>query len=169
MKLPTTIDFETQAISPRPHYPPVPVGVAIWEPGRKPEYLAWGHPTENNCTLAQAKTKLKALWGRELLFHNAKFDLDVAETHLGLPLPPWERVHDTLYLLFLHNPHALSLSLKPASESLLGMPPEEQDAVKAWLLAQGIIKSLKQKDASPLFACVCQMEEQRLPILFAVT
>ena len=149
---PVVVDFETEAIAPRPAYPPKPVGVAIAAPGKAPRYYAWGHPTGNNCTAAQGKAALAAVWKRPLLFHNAKFDVDVAVTHLGLPMPSWDLIHDTLYLLFLDDPHALSLSLKPASERLLGMPPEEQDAVKEWLLANGIIKSMKQKDAGAYIA-----------------
>ena len=149
---PVVVDFETEAIAPRPAYPPKPVGVAIAAPGKAPRYYAWGHPTGNNCTAAQGKAALAAVWKRPLLFHNAKFDVDVAVTHLGLPMPSWDLIHDTLYLLFLDDPHALSLSLKTASERLLGMPPEEQDAVKEWLLANGIIKSMKQKDAGAYIA-----------------
>jgi DNA polymerase I-like protein with 3'-5' exonuclease and polymerase domains len=73
--------------------------------------------------------------GIPLLFHNAKFDLDVAETHLGLPVPPWHLFHDTLFLLFLADPHARTLSLKPAAEKWLGLPPSERDAVRDWVLA----------------------------------
>jgi len=138
-----TIDFETDAIAPRPKYPPEPAGVSIMWPGeRKPKYLAWNHPTENNCTKSEGrKALLKCYEQKEfgLLFHNAKFDMDVGETKLDLPRLGWERYHDTLFLLFLHDPHSRSLSLKPAAEKLLGMPPEEQDAVRAWLVDNGIV------------------------------
>jgi DNA polymerase-1 len=134
-----TIDFETKGIARRPNYPPRPVGVSIILPGsRSGTYYAWGHPNgKNNCTLSQAKARLKDLWNGKvpLLFQNAKFDLDVAEVHMGLKLPPWQRVHDTLYLLFLLYPHSKTLSLKPMSEEILGMKPEEQDKVKNWVLA----------------------------------
>ena len=42
-----TFDFETGAIQSRPAYPPHPVGVA-YDDGSRCEYLAWGHPSENN-------------------------------------------------------------------------------------------------------------------------
>ena len=48
------VDFETQPIvvgGP----PPVPVGVAIWQPGREPTYLAFAHATGNNATLEDAR------------------------------------------------------------------------------------------------------------------
>jgi DNA polymerase-1 len=140
----TVVDFETDAIEGRPNYPPKPVGVAILEPGRKPVYLAWGHPEGNNTTLAKAKRVLTDLWKtKELLFHNAKFDLDVAQAHLGLALPPWERFHDTMFSLFLSDPHAPNLSLKPSAKRLLGMEPEEQDAVADWVIAHGLTKGRK--------------------------
>lgn len=129
---PITIDFETEAIQRRPDYPPKPVGFSIMAPGdRRSRYYAWGHPAGNNCTMQAARAVLLDAWksNHELLFHNAKFDVDVAQTHLGMPALMWERCHDTLYLLFLYDPHATSLSLKPAAERLLGMPPEERDAV----------------------------------------
>jgi len=140
---PVVLDFEAEAIQARPHYPPKPVGLAIKEPGKKPRYLAWGHPTKNNASKEQAKDVLTDLYRgrRPLLFHNAKFDLDVAETHFGLKLPSWDRVHDTLFTLFLKDPHAASLSLKPSAERLLGMPPEERDAVKDWLVKARVIAS----------------------------
>lgn len=150
--IPVTVDFETEAIEDRPKYPPVPVGVSIKWPGQAARYYAWGHPSGNNSTLEKAKRALLDVWesGREVLFHNAKFDLDVAEVHLGLPMLPWHRVHDTLYLLFLKDPHALDLKLKPSAERILGMPPEEQDAVKDWLVAHGVIT--KAQDAGPYIA-----------------
>lgn len=138
MALPVVIDFETEAIGPRPEmYPPKPVGVAIWEPGKKPVYLAWGHPDGNNSTKEKAASRLRGYWrgDRELLFHNAKFDLEVAEKWFELALPPWERTHDTLYQVFLKNPHARSLSLKPSAEHYLDMPPDEQKDLELWIRA----------------------------------
>ena len=144
--VPVTVDFETLHIEARPKYPPVPVGVALSVPGRSPRYLSWGHPTKNNCTREEAARALGEVWAskRPLLFHHAKFDLDVAETHFGLPLPSWDRVHDTLFLLFLKDPHAASLSLKPSAARLLGMKPEEQDEVADWLRKHKVITA-KQK------------------------
>lgn len=133
-----TIDFETAAIAPRPAYPPKPVGVAIQEPGKQGQYLAWGHPSGNNCTCERATRLLQGLWRNAhnvpLLFHNAKFDLDVAATHLDLPVPAWGNYHDTLFLLFLHDPHAPSLSLKPSAERLLKVKPSEQADLATWIL-----------------------------------
>jgi DNA polymerase-1 len=138
VKLPPVdiIDFETDPIQERPEYPPKPVGVSIQEMGKKPEYWAWGHYTgENNCTKEQAKRRLKAVWsnGRRKVFHHGKFDVDVAVTHMGMPMLPWELIDDTMFLLFLEDPHSDSFQLKPSAERLLGMPPEERDLVVEWL------------------------------------
>lgn len=146
MKVPPVIgmDFETKGIEDRPLYPPVPVGVSIQMPGeKKPHYYAWGHkPGGNNCSLKDAIRAVKDVWSSKLpvLGHNMKFDIDVAETHMGCKPLPWERIHDTLFLLFFDNPHAMSLSLKPSAERILGMKPEEQDVVREWLIAHGVVK-----------------------------
>jgi len=147
MKAPITIDFETEAIKPRPEYPPKPVGVAIWEPGKQPRYMAWGHPTGNNCSWEEAKSALLTIWNgdRELLFQNAPFDLEVAERWFDLPYPPWHRVHDTMLLAFMVDPHAKTLSLKPTADKWLDMPPEEQDRLKDWILSH--VPEAKQRKA----------------------
>jgi DNA polymerase I len=133
---PVTIDFETFGILPRPDYPPRPVGVAIKLPGRKARYYAWDHQNgKNNCTREQACSALSKVWDRPLLFHNAKFDLDVAEVHLGLPLPHWSHIHDTVFLTFLDDPHQRRIDLKSTAQRLLNWPPDERDAVADWLIA----------------------------------
>ena len=137
-----TADFETLAIS-GPGQPPKPVGVAIMKDGRRPRYYAWGHPTGNNCTMEEAGRVLKDIWGGPLLFHNAAFDLSVAEKWFGLPVPTG--IHDTMFQLYLIDPHADTISLKPAAEKHLGMPPEEQDAVRDWLIDHGVVRK-GQKD-----------------------
>ncbi len=71
----------------------------------------------------------------EVLFHNAPFDLSVGRRWFGVEFPRWDRVHDTMYLVFLKNPHALSLSLKPSADTYLDRPPEEQDELREWILA----------------------------------
>ena len=138
---PVTVDFETEAICPRPEYPPKPVGVSIKWPGQKARYFAFGHPTGNNSTLAQAKAELAKAWAHEggVLFHNSKFDVDVAETHMGMPRLSWDRMHDTMFLVFLQNPHADSHGLKQSAERILGMEPTERDAVREWLIGEGIV------------------------------
>jgi DNA polymerase-1 len=124
MKLPVAVDFETHPIVGNPvMFPPKPVGVAIWEGDKEPTY------TDNYSYLAE-------IWhsGAPMVFHNAPFDVRVAEEHLGLPFPEWDRIHDTTYLVFLKNPHALSLGLKSSAETYLDLPPEEQDDLKEWIL-----------------------------------
>lgn len=136
MKLPITLDFETEAIGTRPEqYPPKPVGLAIWEPGKQPRYLSWGHPTENNGTWEEGMKQVLKYWdsGRPLLFHNAPFDIEVAMKWFGVSYPHWERVHDTQVMAFLHDPHAKKLELKDLADVLLDMPPEEQDELRDWV------------------------------------
>lgn len=138
---PITIDFETMPIQSRPKYPPEPTSVSILLPTwKKPKFFAWGHRTGgNNCSKDDAKRALSEAYraasiNTPLLCHNAKFDLDVSEDFFGLKVPDWRLFHDTMFLLFLDDPHQRELGLKPSSERLLGMPPDEQDAVKAWVL-----------------------------------
>jgi len=128
----TTCDFETEAILKRPHYPPKPVGVAIRWPHGKSEYLAWGHPDGNNVSKEEAHRALHMAWKGPVLFHNAAFDIEVAAAHFGMPWPL--DYHDTLFQLFLQNPHAASLSLKPSAQRILGEAPSEQDALRDWIV-----------------------------------
>lgn len=133
----TTIDFETHPIRQRPEYPPKPVGFSIRRPGdKKSSYHAFGHLSGNNTSKKDAERVLKAAFasGEPLLFHNGKFDLDVAQTHMGIGAVDPLRVHDTMFLLFLSDPHAPDLQLKPSAERILGMPSEERDVVKEWVL-----------------------------------
>jgi DNA polymerase I-like protein with 3'-5' exonuclease and polymerase domains len=133
-----TCDFETLPIRPRPRFPPEPVGVALQPFGGQAMYYRWGHPTGNNVEKATAVGILRSLWSDpdvSLVFHNASFDLAVARDRLSLWIPQWHRLHDTMFLLFLVDPHAAKLGLKPASEEILGWPPEEQDEVFDWIYA----------------------------------
>lgn len=139
MKMPavTVVDFETFPIDDRPEYPPKPVSMAIKEPGKKTKKFLWGHPDGNNCSLADAKRVIKTVWkpGAKILCHNGKFDADVAETHMGVKKIDDLDLHDTMFLAFLHDPHARELGLKELADTLLDMPPEERDAVADWAKA----------------------------------
>ena len=134
-----TVDFETEAIVGNPTIdPPEPVGVAIKHEDHPGQYFPMNEDTAHI---------LRALWDdpdAELLFHNAPFDLCVAEKHLGLKMPPWERVHDTMFLLYLRDPYSHSLSLKPSAERYLNVPPDEQDRLKEWILTH--VREAKEKD-----------------------
>jgi DNA polymerase I-like protein with 3'-5' exonuclease and polymerase domains len=142
---PVTVDFETFGIEGRPKYPPMPVGVSIKYPGKKSRYYAWGHPTGNNCCWSDGAAELKKAWAHKdgVLFQNGKFDVDVAEVHFGLPIPAWDKIHDTMFLLFLDDPHQMELGLKPSATRLLGLPADEQDAVGEWLIANQPVKGVK--------------------------
>jgi DNA polymerase-1 len=123
---PTTLDFETEAIVGNPLLaPPRPVGLAVrWLDGIT-DYL-----TDPDQMAAAFRVAIDA---GSVLFHNAPFDLSVARTWLNIPWPSWEKVHDTMYLLYLADPYAKTFSLKPSAERYLNIPPTEQDAVRDWV------------------------------------
>ena len=138
--LPNCIDFETEAIEPRPKYPPKPVGVSIWyNDFDAPQYYSWGHPSGNNCNYETARDALATCWDEPCLFHNGRFDTEVARVHMGLPTHrnPLD-VHDTLFLNYLYDANAETLSLKPSSERILGMPPDEKGNLDSYLIARGL-------------------------------
>ncbi len=133
MKPLVAVDFETEAIKRRPDYPPKPVGVALYGDGIKAEYLAWGHPSGNNCSAGQAVTRLRDIYRTsQVVFHSSEFDVEVGHEAFGLALP--QDYHDTLFLGFLHDPRSETLSLKPMADELLDMPPTEQQALKRWVV-----------------------------------
>lgn len=140
-------DFETEEIQGYPQYPPKPVGLSIYVKGEKPYYYAWGHPTGNNCTEDVAIKALSDLWfnsNYELIAWNSPFDRLVAHVHWKLPLYSLAKQHDGLVLAFLLDPHARELGLKPTAERELNLPPVERDAVKDWLVANGVCKDSKR-------------------------
>ena len=134
-----TVDFETEAIQGNPIYnPPRPVGVSIKREGEESHYLAWGHPTENNCSFEDGKAKLLTALHEDkegYLAHNAPFEASILQRHFGYVQKDPLKVHDTQYLLFLTDPYATSFSLKPSAERILGLPPDEQNEVMRWVLA----------------------------------
>lgn len=134
----TTIDFETEAIAGNPLiHPPKPVGVSIKYGDRPGEYLSWGHPGENNSTLHAATERLDmiASSNEDLLFHNAGFDMSVMREHMGIEIADPLRVRDTMYSIFLADPYAANMALKPSAERILNWPPEEQDTLREWIVA----------------------------------
>lgn len=152
MKTPVTIDFETKPIGSRPNYPPEPVGVSIKWPGEKSYYYGFGHPTQNNCTVEQAKEALWKAWqsGLPLLFHNSKFDVCVAVEQWGFPMPDWRQIHDTMFLAYLADPHARSLGLKELAADELGWPPDEKNAMWQWMLTNKRMLLERYPDNGPL-------------------
>jgi len=136
------LDFESDAIETRPKYPPNPAGLAVFEDGCLPYYMAWRHPTMNNFKYEDAYYRLSCILENEdnqLIFHNAPFDCSIIEEQMGLAVP-WGRVHDTMLQAFLLDPFG-ELSLKPLAETHLGEPPTERDAVRDWLVAHGICRA----------------------------
>ena len=133
-----TLDWETEAISSRPDYPPRPVGLAVEFPDqRRREYVSFGHPGSPDSVEDAARLVRDSFAGKygRVLFHNATFDIDVAQTWFNVGWPK-NGFDDTLYLAFLSNPHAKSLSLKPMAEDLLGMKPDERDLLYEWMVSE---------------------------------
>jgi DNA polymerase I-like protein with 3'-5' exonuclease and polymerase domains len=142
---PVTIDFETWGIEDRPAYPPLPCGVSIKWPGSPARYYAFGHREGNNCSWGEATAALARAYAHPdgVCCQNGKFDVDVAEVHLGLPVPRWQDLHDTMFLIFLDDPHQQELGLKPTVQRLFGEPPAERDAVIDWLVEHQPVPGVK--------------------------
>lgn len=131
------LDFETEAIEDGCPLLPEPVGCAILG-GGYPEghYFSWGHPEGNNCTKEEFGAYLKTIWDKPIGTQNGcTFDIPIAGHHFGLPERDPLLTEDTLFLSYLHDPHARSLSLKDIAEDWLGMPPEEQQDLYDWIMA----------------------------------
>ena len=143
------IDFETEGIEARPHYPPKPCSLGIKWPGEsKYRLMSWAHPSGNTCTEKEARGELKRAYDSKfpILAQNFLFDGDIAEIHWELKLPTWDKYHDTMFLLALWDPHASSLGLKESAERLLGIPPEEQDLMNQWIITN--IPAARQKPST---------------------
>ena len=124
-----TLDFETEAIVGNPIVnPPLPVGLAIYWPSGLKEYI-----TEWELMKVNWEAAINSVNG--LLFHNAPFDLSVGGHYFGTEWPNWTRVHDTMFLLFLADPYADTLSLKPSAERYLGDPPDTQNDLYDWIVS----------------------------------
>jgi DNA polymerase-1 len=123
------IDFETEGIVGNALvHPPKPIGVGVKYNDEATRYYH-GSP-------AYLRGVLYDIWYNcaDLCFHNAPFDTRVAEVWCDLDMPDWHRVHDTQFLLFLNDPHAKTLALKPSAEKLLKWPAEERDELKEWII-----------------------------------
>ena len=108
-----TLDFETKAIEDGCPLLPEPVDCAIRDAEGHSEYFSWGHPINNNCTMEEFGEVLKLYWGGEILTQNGTtFDIPIAEHWFNLPKRDPLLTHDTLFIAYLLDPHARSLSLK---------------------------------------------------------
>lgn len=123
---PIFLDFETEAIGPRPHdYPPKPVGVAVYDPETGESEYYTGDNMKRRLTEIRESGVVES-------WHNGIFDLEVAEVHLGLPWP--DMFHDTLILAFLTDCNTPSLSLKALAESWCKFPPIARDELVEWIV-----------------------------------
>ena len=154
---PIFLDFETEAIGPRPHeYPPRPTGLAVLDrTGQfQSTYWSFGHPAENNCTYENTKKLLIDIHesGRSVCFHNAMFDASVIYERYGLPLIAGNRLHDTMVLSFLHDPYVKSLALKSLCQEWLGIKPAERDELFDWIIAH-VPEAKKKPKTAGAFIC----------------
>lgn len=142
---PPTLDFETKGIAPRPDYPPKPGGLAVRHPDGRREYLAWGHPTGNTHSRDTARDVLTHYWDGPMLFQNGAFDVAVAVKEFDLPWPKNSlNVQDTMFLLYLFDSHASTLSLKPSAHRILGIAPDEADTLERWIVNN--VPGINKKD-----------------------
>ncbi|MES2200734.1 MAG: DNA polymerase [candidate division FCPU426 bacterium] len=113
--------------------------------GEKPHYYAFGHVSGNNCSWGQAQKALTKAYKCPdgILTQAGKFDIDLAETHMELPRLPWDKYHDTLFLLFLDDPNQNRLDLKSSAQRLLNMKPGERDEVAEWLVKNQPVPGVK--------------------------
>lgn len=143
-----TLDIESEPFVDGAPALPVPVGCSIrWENG-KSHYFSWGHPTNNNCTREEFTDVLRNIWHETLVTHNGCiFDVLDLGHHFDMPERDPLATEDTLLLAYLHNPHARSLKLKDLAADWLGMPPEEQQAMYDWIMANTDCRSRKDAGA----------------------
>ena len=126
-----TLDFETEGIVRNP----------LWEPPRPCGLASIGILDDSSPVYTTGWDSMEVMWnkalasGEDLLFHHGQFDLAVGLEHLGGRRPHWSKVHDTMFLLFVDDPYSKSLSLKPSADRYLDMPPQEQDDLRDWILA----------------------------------
>jgi DNA polymerase I-like protein with 3'-5' exonuclease and polymerase domains len=134
------LDTETDAIVGNPiANPPVAHGLAYIVPGFEPGYLHWRTEKATH-RWSQVCDFLDRIFrsGEPILFHNAPFDIAVLKA--SFPILPWDlltwdRIHDTMFQLYLADPYASTLSLKPSAERYLGMVPEERDVLTEWIVS----------------------------------
>lgn len=137
---PNTFDFDFETHPIDGHAVPEAVGLAYAFPGEQPEYIAWGHATNNNGTKDKAREVLRRAWnlGLEWLGHGVKFDIAILREQFEIDLfsgngAPCETYHDTGFLAFLADPHAFSYELKPLAKKLINYPTEDRDDMAAWV------------------------------------
>jgi len=143
-----TLDFETKAIADGAPLLPEPVGCSLKFDDNPSRYWSWGHPTENNCTMEEFGEVLRSIWHEPIITHNgASFDIPVAEHWFGLPRRDPLLTHDTLFMAYLHNPHARSLGLKDLAVEWLGMGKDDQKALQDWIMCHTECSSRKKTGA----------------------
>jgi len=132
-----TYDFETHAARKGQPLAPMPTGVSIKHNNEPSHYYSWGHPTNNNCTMAEGIIALSDIYNsnEQLLCHNSKFDLRVALDYFGLAIPEPARILDTMVMAYLIDAREPSLGLKQLAQKYCFMEPDAQDDLHDWIIA----------------------------------
>jgi DNA polymerase-1 len=94
---------------------------------------------------------LGAVTSDEWLAHNSPFESAILKRYFGYTQPNPIHTHDSQYDIFLADPYAPSFGLKPSAHRILGLPPDEQDAVKDWVL-----QNVPEAKASDWGAYICR-------------
>ena len=132
-----TIDFETEKANNGTPMAPMPVGVSIKDNNNPSKYFAWGHPTSNNSSYEEAREELEKVYNshRQILCHNAKFDLRICLEYFNLPIPEPHLILDTMIMAYLIDAREDSLALKNLANKYCGMPPDEQKDLHNWIVS----------------------------------
>lgn len=126
-----TIDFETHEIIKGFPMPPEPVGVAVKIGDCPSEYHEINDDTyEDVCILLRDFIET----AEHVVMHNSKFDAGILACYFDIEIPVF-MLEDTMFMAYLNNPREESFGLKQLAEKHLGMPPDEQDDLKEWVLA----------------------------------
>jgi len=142
------LDIETKKIVKGAPLLPEPVGCSIHYDDGEVVYYAWGHPTDNNCVKEEFRNILLTIWDQPFVTHNGLgFDVPVLEHWFDMPPRNPMLTEDTLFLAYLHDPHAKALGLKPLAEDWLGMPPDDQQALHNWIMQNTDCKNVKEAGA----------------------
>lgn len=141
------LDIESKAIVKGAPLLPEPVGCSIYDGGTR-TYWSWGHPEGNNCTKEEFREVLNDIWDKSFVTHNGLgFDVPVLAHWFNMPPRDPMLTEDTLFLSYLHDPHARELKLKSLAEDWLGMPPDDQRTMIDWILKNTDCKTVKQSGA----------------------
>lgn len=133
------LDTETTGLT----YEDRPVGMSLALPDGRSFYFAWGHPTENNCSLTQVKDWAERELmhpGLKLVFHNAGFDMRMLAYTGMRPFASYHEAmrcewHDTGIMIYLLDNTRRKFGLDALGHEFLGRGKDEQ-VLNEWCAAR---------------------------------